>query len=476
MRPVISAGESEKSFSPLGNRAHFLYLHRQEEQTVRIQLSDHFTFKRLLRFVISPILMMICTSLYSIVDGFFVSNYVGKTPFAAVNLIMPVCMALGTIGIMIGTGGSAVVSQTLGEGKREQANRYFSMLVYFSIILSVILSVAGILFARPIAAALGATDELLENCVLYSRLLFLALTPFVLQNIFQSFFITAEKPTLSLKISLCAGLTNVALDFLFIGVFHWGIAGAAIATGIGQLVGGFLPMIYFARKNDSLLQLTKTEFNKKILLKTFGNGSSEMVTNLSTSLVNILYNFQLMKLAGENGVAAYGIIMYVNFVFMAIFFGYSIGSAPIIGYHYGAGNHDELKNLFGKSIFLMGFSGILLTILAELLTVPLVNIFASYDAELFNMTCHGFRLYALAFAIMGINVWGSSFFTALGNGMISAAISFLRTLLFQIAAVFVLPILLGIDGIWLAIVAAELLALVFTVVFLARNGKKYHYV
>lgn len=442
---------------------------------MRIQLSDHFTYKRLLRFVISPILMMICTSLYSIVDGFFVSNYVGKTPFAAVNLIMPVCMALGTVGTMIGTGGSAIVSKALGEGKQEDANRYFSMLIYFAIIMSVVLSVIGFIFARPIATALGATDELLENCVLYSRILFISLTAFVLQNAFQSFFVTAEKPSLSLKISLLAGVTNVVLDYLFIAVFDFGLAGAAIATGIGQVVGGFVPMVYFARKNDSLLRLTKTGFEGSVLRKAFGNGASEMVTNLSTSLVNILYNFQLMKLAGENGVAAYGIIMYVNFIFMAIYFGYSIGSAPVIGYHYGAGNHDELKNLFRKSVTLMGATGVILTALAELLTVPLVTIFASYDADLFAMTCHGFRLYSLSFAVMGINVWGSAFFTALGNGVISATISFLRTLVFQIAVVLILPILLGIDGIWLAIVVAELFALIFTLIFFVGNRKKYHY-
>ena len=442
---------------------------------MRIQLSDHFTYKKLLRFVISPILMMICTSLYSIVDGFFVSNYVGKTPFAAVNLIMPVCMALGTIGTMIGTGGSALVSMTLGEGKQKDANRYFSMLVLFAIIMSIFLSIIGFIFARPIAIALGATEELLENCVIYSRILFIALTAFVLQNMFQSFFVTAEKPSLSLKISVLAGVTNVVLDFLFIAVFQWGLAGAAIATGLGQIVGGFIPLIYFARKNDSLLQLVKTRLEGKVLKKTFGNGASEMVTNLSTSLVNILYNFQLMKLAGENGVAAYGIIMYVNFIFMAIFFGYSIGSAPIISYHYGAANHDELKNVFRKSITLMSSTGVLLAILAELLTVPLVTIFASYDAELFAMTCHGFRLYSLAFAIMGINVWGSAFFTALGNGIVSATISFLRTLVFQIVVILILPMLLGIDGIWLAIVVAELLALIFTIGFFGWNRKKYHY-
>lgn len=442
---------------------------------MRIQLSDHFTYKRLLRFVVSPIMMMIFTSLYGIVDGFFVSNYVGKTPFAAVNLIMPVYMGLGTIGTMIGTGGSAIVSQVLGEGKREQANRCFSMLIYFAVLLSVVLSVIGFAFARPIAIALGATGELLENCIVYSRILYIALTVFVLQYVFQSFFVTAEKPSLSLGIALVSGVTNMVLDFLFIAVFKWGLAGAAIATGIGQVVGGVIPVIYFIRKNDSLLQLVRTRFDGKVLRKALGNGSSEMVTNLSASLVNILYNFQLMKLAGENGVAAYGIIMYVNFIFMAIFFGYAIGSAPIIGYHYGAANDKELKNLFRKSMVLMGGSGLILTVLAEILTVPLVTIFASYDAELFQMTAHGFRLYSLAFLFMGINVWGSAFFTALGNGAVSAIISFFRTLLFQIAVVLVLPVFLGIDGIWLAIVVAELLALIVTVLFFVKKRKKYHY-
>lgn len=442
---------------------------------MRIQLSDHFTYPRLLRFVISPVLMMICTSFYSIVDGFFVSNYVGKTPFAALNLVFPVCMAFGTVGIMIGTGGSAVVSKTLGEGKREEANRYFSMLVYFTIGLSLALTVIGFAFARPISIALGASGELLEGSILYCRCLILALTPFVLQNVFQSFFVTAEKPGLSLKMSIAAGITNVILDYLFIAVFGWGLAGAAFATGIGQVVGGIFPLFYFARENTSLLRLTGTKLEMKIILKTFGNGSSEMVTNLSASIINILYNFQLMKLAGENGIAAYGIIMYVNFAFMAIYLGYAIGSSPVVGYHYGAGNYEELKNLRRKSMVLMGAAGIVMTVLAEVLTVPLVSVFARYDAELFDLTCYGFRLYALAFLAMGLNVWGSAFFTALGNGMVSASISFLRTLLFQIAMVLTLPLILGIAGIWLAIGAAELLALAVTTVFLAVNRKKYHY-
>ena len=442
---------------------------------MNIQLSDHFSYRRLLRFVLSPILMMIFTSLYSIVDGFFVSNFVGKTPFAAVNLIMPVLMGVGTVGFMIGTGGNAIVSKTLGEGKRELANQYFSMLIYSSAILGVVLSVLGFLLIRPICIALGATGALLEDCVLYGKILFVSGTAFILQNVFQNFFVTAQKPELSLKMSLLAGFTNAALDFLFIAVFHWGIAGAALATAIGQFVGCIAPIFYFGRKNSSLLQLTRAKFDGRVFLKTCTNGSSEMISNLSASIVNILYNFQLMRIAGEDGVAAYGVIMYVNFIFMSVFLGYSIGSAPIVGYHYGSGNHGELKNLYHKSLLLMGGTGLVLTLSAEMLSVPLVKIFTSYDVELFTMTCRGFRLYSLAFLFMGINVWGSAFFTALNNGAVSAAISFLRTLVFQIVVVLILPLFLGIDGIWLSIVAAELLALAVTVTFFITEKKRYRY-
>ncbi len=442
---------------------------------MRIKLSDHFTYKRLLRFVLAPVLMMIFTSLYSVVDGFFVSNFAGKTPFAAVNLIMPVMMGIGTIGFMIGTGGSALVSKTLGEGKHGQANRYFSMLVYTALIVGALFSAAGFIFIRPISEALGATGELLENCVAYGSILFLSMPAFILQYVFHSFFITAEKPGLSLRVSLAAGLTNMALDYLFVAVLGWGIEGAAIATAIGEVIGGVVPILYFSRKNNSLLRLTRARFEARPLLRACANGASEMVTNLSMSVVNILYNFQLMRLAGENGVAAYGVVMYVNFIFMAIFLGYSIGSAPIVGYHYGAQNHAELKNLFKKSLTLVVGAGLVLTAVAELFAGVLVGIFVRYDPELYAMTTHGFRLYALAFLMMGINVWGSAFFTALNNGAVSAAISFLRTLVFQIAAVLLLPLLLGINGIWLAVVVAEGLALLVTIAFFAAQRKRYHY-
>ena len=443
---------------------------------MRIQLSDHFTYRRLIRFTLSTILMLVCSSLYSIVDGFFVSNYVGKTSFAAVNLIMPVAMSVGTVGFMIGTGGSAIVSKTLGEGDRGRANQYFSMLVYLAAGISILLGITGFLLMEPIARALGAQGALLEESVLYGRILFLAQPFFILQMVFQSFFVTAEKPVLSLKINILAGLTNVVLDYLFIAVLPWGVAGAAIATAMGQMVGGVVPLFYFARKNDSLLHLTSTRFYGRVFLHTCFNGSSEMVSNLSASVVNILYNFQLMRLAGEDGIAAYGVIMYVNFIFIAIFLGYSLGSAPVVSFHYGAKNRQELQNLFRKSLCILGCLGVLLTLLAELLCVPLVSLFASYDPQLFAMTCRGFRIYSLAFLVMGMNIWGSSFFTALNNGGVSAAISFLRTLVFQIAAGLVLPALWGIDGVWLAIVAAELLALGVTAVFLVGERKRYQYI
>lgn len=453
----------------------FIYLHTTGGFYMQIQLSEHFTYKKLLRFVLPSIVMMIFTSIYGVVDGLFVSNYVGKTAFAAVNLIMPFLMAISALGFMIGTGGSAIVAKTLGEGKKEQANEYFSMLVYITLIGGIVLSALGILFSPLIARGLGADGALLTNCVLYARITLLSMPAFMLQNVFQSFFVTAEKPKLGLGVIVIAGVTNMVLDFLLVGVFQIGLAGAAFATVTSECIGGLFPILYFARKNSSLLKLGRTHFNGKIFLCACGNGSSELMTNLSSSIVNSLYNIQLMNLAGENGVAAFGTIMYVNFIFIAIFLGYSIGSAPLVSYHYGAGNHDELKNLFQKSLRLIGIWGLMLFILVQLIARPLAAIFVGYDADLFSMTQNGFRIYCIAYLINGFNIYGSSFFTALNNGLISAAISFLRTLVFQLAAVLLLPLLLGINGIWSAVAVAELLTLGLTVTFFVRNRKKYHY-
>lgn len=453
----------------------FIYLHTTGGFYMQIQLSEHFTYKKLLRFVLPSIVMMIFTSIYGVVDGLFVSNYVGKTAFAAVNLIMPFLMAISALGFMIGTGGSAIIAKTLGEGKKKQANEYFSMLVYLTLIGGIVLSALGILFSPLIARGLGADGALLTNCVLYARITLLSMPAFMLQNVFQSFFVTAEKPKLGLGVIVIAGVTNMVLDFLLVGVFQIGLAGAAFATVTSECIGGLFPILYFARKNSSLLKLGRTHFNGKIFLCACGNGSSELMTNLSSSIVNSLYNIQLMNLAGENGVAAFGTIMYVNFIFIAIFLGYSIGSAPLVSYHYGAGNHDELKNLFQKSLRLIGIWGLMLFILAQLIARPLAAIFVGYDADLFSMTQNGFRIYCIAYLINGFNIYGSSFFTALNNGLISAAISFLRTLVFQLAAVLLLPLLLGINGIWSAVAVAELLTLGLTVTFFVRKRKKYHY-
>ena len=443
---------------------------------MKIQLSEHFTYNKLLRFVFPSIVMMIFTSIYSVVDGLFVSNFVGKTALASINLILPFLMGLSALGFMIGTGGSAIVAKTLGEGDPKRANSYFSMLVYVTAIGGIILALLGMLLVPSVASLLGAEGELLSNCILYGRISFISLPAFMLQNVFQSFFVTAEKPKLGLAVIITAGVTNMILDLLFVGILGFGLPGAAVATVCGEMIGGLFPVFYFSRKNSSLLRLGKTQFNGRILMQTCVNGSSELMTNLSSSIVNSLYNIQLMKFAGENGVAAYAAIMYVNFIFIAIFLGYSIGSAPIISYHYGAGNHGELKNLYKKSLQLVGFWGILLFVLAQLLATPLAKLFVGYDSTLLAMTQIGFRIYSLVYLINGFNIFGSSFFTALSNGVVSAVTSFLRTLVFQIGAVFILPIVFGgINGIWSSVTVAELLTLCITITFFVRQRRKYHY-
>ena len=442
---------------------------------MKIQLSDHFTYKKLLRFVLPSIVMMVFTSIYSVVDGLFISNFTGKTPFAAINLIIPFTMILGAIGFMFGTGGSALVAKTLGEGDNPRANRIFSLLIYSGIVTGVILSVFGIIFIEPIARLLGADGEMVSYCVVYGRILLLSLPAFMLQNMFQSFLVTAEKPAMGLILTVIAGVANIILDALLVAVFEFGVVGAAVATAISQCIGGFAPLIYFARKNTSLLRLTKTSFNAGVLARTCSNGMSELVTNVSISLVSMLYNYQLMRFEGENGVAAYGVIMYVNFIFIAIFLGYSIGSAPVVGFHYGAGNHDELKGLFRKSLVLISIAGIALAVLAVVLSSPLSAVFVGYDRELFDMTVKAFQLYAVSYLFCGFSIFGSAFFTALNNGVVSAIISFLRTLLFQIAAVLILPVFFGLNGIWYSVSVSELLALAVTVISFAAMRKRYKY-
>ena len=442
---------------------------------MKIQLSDHFSYKKLLQFTFPSVIMMIFTSVYSVVDGLFISNYVGVTPFAAVNLIIPFTMILGCFGFMLGTGGCALVSVKLGEQNKEKANSIFSLLTYIGIVSGILLAILGIIFIEPIAVLMGADENMLPYCVIYGRILLAATPAFILQTMLQSFFVAAEKPHLGLIITILAGLTNIFLDALLVAILNYGVVGAAIATSLSQCVGGFIPLIYFSTKNSSLLHLGKTTFDGKALFQSCTNGLSELVTNISMSLVSMLYNLQLMKLSGENGVAAYGAVMYVAFIFVAIFIGYSIGSSPVISYHYGAENYDELKSLFKKSLTVVTLTSIFIAIFAFMLSTPLAWLFMGQKSELTNITVIAFRYYSLSVLFSGFSIFGSAFFTALNNGIVSATISFLRTLLFQVITVLVLPIFFGLDGLWYSLFIAEILAMFVTFYFFITKKKVYKY-
>lgn len=445
------------------------------KHAVSISLSDHFTYGKLLRFVFPSIIMMVFTSIYGVVDGLFVSNCVGKNAFTAINLIMPFVMVFGGVGFMLGTGGSALVAKTLGEQQPEKANRYFTMIILTTVAAGILISIIGVIVIRPVAVFLGADELILPDCVIYGSITMIFCTSFMLQNAFQSFLITAGKPNLGLAATVAAGVTNMLLDALFVAFLKWGVAGAAIATGLSQCVGGILPLIYFLRPNSSLLSLKKTKPEIVPILKACANGSSEMVSNVTASILGMVYNFQLLKYAGKDGVASYGVLMYIQFFYVAIFIGYSIGSAPIIGYHYGAANHSELKNLLRKSILLMGTTGFGMLLIAQLLAKPLSQIFVGYDPGLLAMTVRALRISSLSFFIVGFNIFASSFFTALNNGGVSAAISFLRTFIFKLSAVWFLPLIFQLDGIWWADVTAEIFAFFLSLAFLIAKRKKYNY-
>lgn len=440
-----------------------------------MQLSGHFGFGRLLKYTVPSIIMMIFTSVYGVVDGFFVSNYTGKTSFAAVNFIMPVLMVLGCVGFMFGTGGSAVISKTMGEGDRKKANEIFTFIVIASAVLGMALAVIGMFVLKPLAVLFGADGKLLTDSVFYGKIILAALPFYVLQFEFQCLFATAGKPKLGLFVTAAAGIANMVLDALFVAVLKWGLGGAAAATAISQFLGGIIPVIYFARKNTSLLRFVKFRFDGKVLLKTCTNGSSELMSNISMSVVSMLYNVQLMKYAGENGVAAYGVLMYVSMIFQAVFIGYSVGSAPIIGYNYGAQNHSELKGLLKNGFLFIGICAVFMFAAGELLSRPLSLMFVGYDQELLDMTAHAFSIFSFSFLLSGFSIFGSSYFTALNDGLTSALISFLRTLVFQIAAVLLFPIIFDINGIWFSIVAAEIMSVTVTMLFLISKRKKYGY-
>ena len=442
---------------------------------MNIQLSEHFTYRKLLRFTLPSMVMMVFTSIYGVVDGVFISNFVGSDPFAAINLIMPFLMILGALGFMLGSGGSALVGFYLGMGQEKRANEIFSLLVYVLLGVGALLTVLGLLFLEPVARLLGADADLLPYCVRYARIVLLGLVPFTLQNVFQSFLVTAERPHFGLYITVGAGVTNMVLDALLVGVIPLGVEGAAIATVLSQCVGGILPLVYFARPNTSRLRLTRTRWELRPVLKSAANGSSEFMTNISMSIVTMLYNWQLLRLMGADGVTVFGIIMYVSFIFVALFLGYSMGSAPIVSFHYGAGNQEELRGLFRQSLTIILSMSVGLTLLAIVLAKPLAMIFVSYDPALLSVTTRALAIYAVSYLLTGFNIYASSFFTALNDGLVSALISFARTLVFQVLAVLTLPLLWEADGIWAAVILAEGLAAILSLACFLRFRKKYGY-
>ncbi len=443
---------------------------------MKIRLSDHFTYKLLLRFTLPSIAMMIFTSLYCIVDGYFVSNFTGKTAFSAVNFAIPFIFIPSSFGFMFGTGGCALIGMLFGQKKNRTARSVFSMLVYLSIALGMIFAIVGFIFIRTVAAWLGAEGEMLRLAVLYGRICFAALPFLMLQMEFQSFLILAEKPKLGLAVTLISGCTNMLLDWLLVGIFPWGVTGAAIATGASQVVGAMLPLAYFAKRNSSLLQLGKAKFNLRLLWSTCLNGSSEMLSNISVSLISILYNVQLLKYIGEDGVAAYGVLMYLGFVFVSIFIGYSIGASPVISYHFGAENHIELKSLLKKSLRIICYTSIAMFICGEVLALPLAHLFTGYDNELLVLTRRAFVIFSFSFIFTGIPIFGSAFFTALNDGITSSIISGMRTMVFQLAAVLLMPLVLGVNGIWMSLIVSELLATGITALLLVLKKNKFHYV
>ena len=439
------------------------------------KLSDHFTFQKLMRFTLPTMLMMVFTSVYSVVDGFFVSNFAGETPFAAVNFSMPLLMILWAPGFIFGSGGSALISKTLGEGQPEKANRQFSLFVYFTAALGLLLGVAAFIFMRPLLVAIGGSGELLDYSVLYSRIIALSIPFGVLQVIFQSYFSVAEKSRVGLWVTIGSGVANMILDLVFVGLFKWGIVGAAAATFISQVVGGGVPVIYFVRKNTSLLRLGKTRWDGRALVRGATNGASEMLSSVTSSLVGMLYNFQLLRYAGERGVAAYGVLMYVNFIFIAIFIGFTMGTTPIIGYHYGAQNHAELKNMKRKSIGFVLCTAAVMLAAALLLGGVISRVFVGYDAELMAMSHRAFMICAFSFPFAGFGIFASAFFTALNNGLVSGVLSGMRTIVFQVAAILLLPLAFGLDGIWFSVVAAEAAAMLASVAALLMFKRRYQY-
>ena len=435
----------------------------------------HFTVPALLRFTLPTIGMMIFMSAYVMVDGFFVSNFAGETAFAAVNFTYPIISILGTLGFMFGTGGSAIVAKTRGEGDPDRANREFSLLVYAAAAAGLIFAVIGTIALKPLLMLMGAEGNLLTQCLRYGRLLAICIPTTILQYLFQELMITAGKPGLAFRVTVASGITNIVLDALLIVGLHMEVLGAAIGTVAGEVVGSVIPLIYFARPNDSALRLGPTRLDWRMLGRTCVNGSSEMVSNIAASLVGIAYNVQLLAYLGEAGVSAYGILEYVAFFTVAILIGFVSGAAPLMSFQYGAQNRVEMQSLFRKCVGIVVVCGLILFALVRVLVDPLAGVFVGYDPDLHALTIHAMLIYSWALLFSGFNMYGSSLFTSLSNGLISAVISFVRTLVFEIGAVLLLPRLFGPDGIWYSGVVAGVAAFILTVAFVLGYAKRYGY-
>ena len=443
-------------------------------------LSDHFTYRKIFRMTIAPILMMIFTSLYVVVDGLFIANFVGKDAYAGENLIFPIIMIIGGIGFMFGTGGSALSAKLLGEGKKEEANQVFSMLLVFTFLVGIIVSIGGYFLVETFAHGMAsitedATDEMVKEAITYGKILIIGQAIFMLQNYFQSFLLVDERSRLGFIATLCAGIGNIILDFLFIVVFKLGVAGAALGTISGYFVGAIIPFIHFIKNKNGLIEFKLTRFKARPILKSCFNGSSEFVNNISSSIVGIVFNIQLLKFMGQNGVAAYGTIAYVSFLFVSIFIGYSIGMAPVISFNYGAENHDELKNVLRKSLIIIFIMELFMVLISFTCARPLAMLFSSGNNDLEELTINALRICSLAFIFTGIGIFTSSFFTALNNGALSALNAFMRTLVFQIAFILLLPLIFGASGIWWAIIFADCAAFILAIACLIWKRKQYHY-
>ncbi len=446
-----------------------------ERITMNTTISQKFTLTSLLKFALPTTIMMVVLSIYTLVDGVFVSNFVGELAFSAINIIFPFISLIFALGIMAATGGNALVANNLGQGDDEKARENFTLIVIFATGLGLLLMMVGIVFNKEIARLLGATPLIEE----YARDYLSTLAPFIPLAIWMGFsqilFVTIGKPTLGLIATLVGGITNIIFDYLFIVVMNMGIKGAALGTGLGYSLPGLFFIYYFLFHRKNSLYFVKPRWRARVLLKTFTNGSSEFVANLATSITTFMFNLIILDLAGEQGVAAIGIILYAQFLLMSAFLGYAQGVAPIFSYAYGARDHLQLKKVFSISIRVIILFSLAIASFSYFASSSIVGIFVERQSQVFSLAKNGFSVFSLSFLFMGVNIFSSSLFTAFSNGKISASISFLRTLVFILGYLLFLPRFLGLPGVWLAIPLAEFTTMFFSISYLTIQRKKYHY-